>query len=308
MQRRTFLAGLGALSFLWPRWGAAQVHPRFGAPLVGSLHRGSPLSTDLRLFLLATPPYLGGTRWLDLADRNVATLITTALPPTATSGAAQVTQRRGGYGEMRFDGLGDHLTIPHRATLASPTTMSWVWWARHTAAIGAGALGIWEKLQAAATGQGYFVFKNNTAQLWLTVRKGGADINFATGDNFLLGDSLWHQYAITFVTSAVTSSARIYRDGRLLVQPADQTANWSPAADNDGLVYIWRSNAFATSMTAGMGDSFMLYRRRLTDADIASLYTEALTGYPTLLRWQPVPFGLPGAGVAAAPRRRVYVY
>ena len=192
--------------------------------------------------------------------------------------------------------------------MAMPTAMSWVWWARHTAAIGAGALGIWEKANAADNTQAYFIFKNNTAQLWLTVRKNNTDINFNTADNFLLADSLWHQYGITFITDATSSRCRFYRDGRFVSEPATQAASSTPSSPHDGPVLLWRSPLFNTSMTVGMGDSFMIYRRRLDDADLRMLYTEAFTGYPTLLQWEPTPM-FPSSGVAAAaPRRRVYVY
>jgi Concanavalin A-like lectin/glucanases superfamily len=225
---------------------------------------------------LVTPTETG-TRWDSLlgGHRGVGgTSATMAVPPIATSGISHTTQRRGGFGEVRFDGT-DLVTEP--VLLEDPPTMSLSCWLRYSTSL----RGIITK------GTDY-----NAVSWFLRVHSGDASVGFwfvdGVGNNRglistrVLNDDLWHHVVISIPDRTAPASWLFVIDGTPDFTPGIFEQGVLGSVSNGEPVRFGNFGNLANPFT-GRLDDIRLYTQALSLYEAQVLYGESLYGYPTLL-------------------------
>src|SRR5262245_24476123 len=92
----------------------------------------APLNRDLLDWWLVLPLRQGGARWLNLASRNHGLLSGTGMIGSSGTGGWGGTTRRGGVGEVRFNGTDGQVVVtnPLYETLlatSSATVAGWLY-------------------------------------------------------------------------------------------------------------------------------------------------------------------------------------
>src|SRR5262245_59414777 len=121
MTRRGFLTGVGGALLLRPAQSHAQdASVRMSlvdySQLVNTWH---PLARRLQNWWLYVPGISGTTTtWRDFVGERNGTLTSMAAPGTTTSGWNRTTSRQGGFGDVRFDGTNDYVSVADHDTLS----------------------------------------------------------------------------------------------------------------------------------------------------------------------------------------------
>ena len=245
-----------------------------------------PLARGLVAWFLAVPGVIGGRTWLNLCrPRQSGTLTNVSLPALPTSGW-QPTRRLGGYGELYFDGLDDHVSVPgHGLHNLGPLTLTA--WARPvtmgenvTGYILAKQTGLgvngWAFHLFQATGPiDTLRFEVDYLTQNLTVRTGGVIVSGVNAP--------WQHYAVTWTGSALGSGVRLYLNGA----PQATGATIEPLGGrvDDTVSGLTLGNEPTLGRTfRGPLDDLRIYNRVLTPAEMKALYQHSQQGYAGLLR------------------------
>jgi hypothetical protein len=271
----------------------------FAQPMLMPVDVTNPINTSrpearglLRLWQVL-PGRMGGTNWADLLAHAPATLISMAPTGSVTSGWGTTT-RRGGFGELRFDGTNDYVTLGTSPVYDFPNaTFTVTGWCRATSA---GTV-VGKRLASGGTG-GWFLRLNADGTLTARVLDGG---NVAAAERTSLTTTAltnrWFHFLAVFVTDTVTAATNdvtIYIDGRLSQDARFSAANLPYAVGPYALTvgaYVDPAN-FLT----GALDDLRIYRGSLGAVTAQKIASDP---YASLVRRLP----LPGAALAAVVKR-----
>lgn len=235
----------------------------------------SPLNRGLVSWWLALPGGSRGNTWRDLTRRSNATLNGIEM----WSGAKG---RNGGYGAVNCTTLRYGSTDNYQY-LDKFTIIAWV---RPNGAIG-------------------------TSQIVTKYPGGGNSFNwfFRPGGNSGFHDgSTFRQIACTAPTSSIWSQVVLAYDGTNLHNYVNgvlkvTTAAAGPPVNATAPITIGRQAAGLDTYSGAL-DDIRIYSRSLSAAEIASMYSESGTGYPSTLNWIRRTQYVEQAGGAATNRRR----
>ncbi len=235
----------------------------------------APLNLSHRLnrgrvmWLKCMPGLLGGLRWLDLCIRNHAILTNF----TTSASGFRPTTRRGGYGEMRFDGTDDVAEVNHgpQFILDDLTMAAWV--------------------KTTQSGQGRIIDKfsqlNDQNSMGLLIvpapyffcdNPGASDA--CTGGT--VNDGAWHRLVATRESNV---AMRLYVDG---VEVANKTSSFTTGTiDNANHLWVGQDTFSGGNFYSGALDDVMVYNRFLTADEVWEDWILSLQGYPGVLNRYP---------------------
>jgi hypothetical protein len=257
------------------------------------INTANPQAKGLLRVWQVLPGRMGGTNWADLVAHAPAALISMAPTGSTTSGWG-TTKRRGGFGELRFDGTDDYIDLGTSTFYDFPnTTFAVSGWCRAT---GAGYV-IARRLGSGGNG-GWFLRLNGDGTLTARIIDTG---NTTAAERASLTTSAlngqWFHFLVVFVTdtaTAATNDVTIYIDGRLSQGTRGTTS---------GLPYTLGAYALTLGATSdpaafltGALDDVRIYTRSL-----GAVHAQKMASDPwsSLVRR----FPLPGAALAAAVKR-----
>ena len=224
---------------------------------------------------LCFPSRMGGTRWYDMIDGSVGTLTAMALNPTATSGWG-FGSRPGGYGELRFDGVDDYVTIADSAIMemgSSDYTISlWMYKSDIT------TYGLFFYHFTPTGDQRSFAFRTDNAsnrQLLLITSGNGIDSKVLTSSSNVWSANKHEHIVVTksgtvgtfYVNGAVVGDDATALDATIF----DGTGDFRIGATNDSSVF--------SLITI---DDLRIYNRKLSAQEVAVLYERSRSGYQNL--------------------------
>jgi hypothetical protein len=257
-----------------------------------------PQARNLQALWVVRPGFMGGTSWVDLTRRQVTTLTGMAPTGSATSGWG-LTTRKGGSGEMRFDGVNDYLDGGTSTVYDFPNmTFAVAGWTRAT------ALGtLIGRRDSAATNPsgGWFVRLNATGTLETRI----CDVdNGTTAGRLSVSTTLlsgaWFHWLVVFTTDTVTAgnnTITIYINGVL-----DQGTLTTGGGPYTAGPYPLRlgTNANGSAYLTGAMDDVRFYRSGVAASQVRGIMQGSL-----LQRLQPFPYAA-AASVLKRARGKVY--
>jgi hypothetical protein len=239
------------------------------------------------------PGRMGGTNWADVVSHQVGTLLGMAPTGSTTSGWG-TTKRRGGFGEMRFDGTNDYVDLGTSTVYDFPnTTFTVSGWCRATAA----GYVIARRLGSGGTG-GWFIRLNGDGTLNARIIDTG---NTTAAERTSLTTSAltgqWFHFLVVFVTDTVTAATNdvtIYINGRLS-QGARSTGAGLPYVVGAYPLTLGAISDPVAFLTGALDDV------RIYASSLGAVSAQKMASDPwaTLVRRLP----LPGAALTAAVKR-----
>lgn len=234
---------------------------------------GCPLNRGLVSWYLAVPNRMGyGTTVMrDLCKRNNGTLTNMAFPGTSTSGWGTTT-RRGGWGEVRFDGSDDWVNCgPVSSSLGGEFTVSF--WAKWNATNNY-YFPVTKTVGTGGSTNG-FEFRNEANTQLSLVGKGG---NVIWSGHGVVTAGQWLFVCGTF--DGTTS--RLYADGRQVASGVLLLGYDSTSTD----VQIGTRGDFYTYFLGAI-DGVRIRNVAVSAAEVAAEYADGLTGYRRTIRRVP---------------------
>jgi hypothetical protein len=263
----------------------------------------APLNQGLLAQWIALPQRLVGLTWRDGTAKNHDGTLTNMATGSATSGWG-TTVRPGGYGELRFDGGDDTVTVPSRADLGFSggpvldkpfTVMGWFWFndvtqdcGLITKGAGSGA-GEWALWLSGLQNNLKIEIDNTTSGVW---RTGEAPITAGPYQ------SQWVHIAATYdglgnTWTAPQNGLVLYRNGVAVTNVGSSGGTYSGMAPSTNNV-VFGFGAGRANHFSGKMDDVRIYARMLLPREVLATYLASLVGYANELRWQTWP-------IAAAP-------
>ena len=234
--------------------------------------RCAALNEDLVAWWLYVPAWCsGGTRWVTLRGGAHGTL--SAMIPFATPASGWgTTTRAGGWGEVRFDGTDDYVSMGTVPPLAS-RSFSVSLWARR---LSFGTRACLFSQGVPNTNQG-FTFEIDTTSTLLTSFYG---TNLSSAASWT--DTGWHHYVFTWFLPTTTRT--LYRDG---IAVATGTAASYTGAGNT-TIGKRQFDVGEPNHWNGAIDDVRVWYRALTDQEVEALYVRSATGSSAELQWLPL--------------------
>jgi hypothetical protein len=170
-------------------------------------------------------------------------------------------------GALRFDGTDDYVELPIGSLIGSLSNCTFAIWASFPNAGGA-----WQRIFDFGTGETAYMFLSpriGTAgemRFAITVEGGGAPEQMATAPSTL--PSGWHHVAVTI--DADKDTITLYLDGSVVAQNAQVTLSPSDLGVTTNN-WLGRSQYIADAGYTGLLDEFRIYRRALSEAEVAWL-------------------------------------
>ena len=253
------------------------------------LNRSHPLMRDLRAWWVGWPGLAPSATWIDVVNRNDATL---SGPNFTTVNGWNALGRRGGAWQVEFDASGAlQVTAPHASVYdfdrTNPFTIAaWV------KSVATGSVGFLEKYQATSPYQGYQLQLNTTGPYAVLGDTNSLALN-AQGTAAAAQDNQWHQLVLRYDGSSTAAGIAWSMDG----QPLAVSASGGPLT---GSTLNTRAPVFGAAGYFGAGalDDVRIWGRLLSDQEVSLLYTQSLRGDPELLS---LPTGVPALPVAGKP-------
>jgi hypothetical protein len=244
---------------------------------VGNLvNESHPLANKLLVWWFCVPQLMGGTRLRDLVGATHGTLTSMAVSPTATSGWGRSTTRPGGWGELRFDGVGDLVSTGKQILPTTPTKFTLTAWAKLSSLAAAQIFVNWTLTSGLRIGLYY-----QSANTFLSFTVNNAT-NSATSDA-AASTGVWYHVAGVYDSANATTKQVLYVNG----VRQTTTAN-AAAATVSGYTVVLGARADASLPLTGMLDDVRIYTRALGDKEIMALYQNSRLGCPDLLNRLPI--------------------
>ena len=223
-------------------------------------------------------PMSGGRRWVDLVHERVGVLSGMALPATTSSGYRLRTQRRGGTGEVNFDGSDDVVTAP--AILSDPTRLSLSCWLNYTSSL----RGIITKGAAYDGPNPGWYLRVHTAEQSVGFWFQQDDANY-TGlvGTLIVADGAWHHVAVTVPDRTNPALWTLTIDTMVDGGAAPFAAGTVTSVSTSEPLRFGNFGGGANPYTGALDDIRLYAGYVLSRQDIVILATEPLHGYATLL-------------------------
>jgi hypothetical protein len=259
------------------------------------VNRNHPLARGLMAWWLSVPHLTGGVRCFDLTGMHHGTLTAMTAAGSLTSGWGYATTRRGGRGELRFDGTDDSVDIGNPTRLQFTGAMTLCCWgraddlttlsSRFMAKQAASGSRSWSLHFETGAGSPYYSFQISSDGTAISTIDGG------TADGPVVGQ--WTHLAATYAPSTALT---LYKNGR---QIGLNTTSIPAAQWSDELFYLGRRGAGTPLWLTGALDDCRVYNVALSAAEVSAVYDLSLRGNPGLLQT----WGVPWAAAAAATGR-----
>jgi len=254
----------------WPGGGWAPLQPNMSHPLLRGLQH----------WWRAVPLSVGGTRLYDLVPGTLDHGTLTNMGYSSTSGWGPSTHL-GGYAQINFDGSDDYVVTPVNSGYTTGTLPVGLclWTLFATGQSG------WDTVitDGGSVDKGVTVHMITSQVLEFDVRD-SANLAITTRTSATLALQTWYHLCVTYGGTQNLADMHIWLNGvpAALTPIQNDTLGtmpnqaWSLGARSDG-----------GNIQIGSGDSYMVFGRLLTDADVAGLYAQEIRGVPDLL--PPVP-------------------
>jgi hypothetical protein len=230
------------------------------------------------LWLKALPEWMAGSRWINLVNPSNGPHGT--LTGMTAGYGWQSTNRPGGWGEMRFDGTNDYVSIPVSAIPSGRTQTAGSLWIRPRT-IGTNswrALDTWNGIYAAITLKGGTAAGNTDISVFLDTS--GASIGQESRSNLgYMAAGVWSHVAFSWVSG---SPLKIYHNGKEVTYALQNSPNGSlstPAVFSIGLLSGF--NIFGNQDV----DDVMLFPRALSADEVRRLYLHTKERHNPMLNW-----------------------
>ena len=256
------------------------------------INRSSPLNKGLVGWWINLPQInRAGTTFRDISGYGHHGTLTNmaTTPPTSTSGWNPTT-RRGGYGQVAFDGTNDYIDAGGAVVSSMPLTLC----GGFTTSLSSGVLPLLSIQLAGSNNSIYRLILYQGKVQGQTQESGGALVASITSYPL-------NTWAYTCVVFATTTSRTIYLNGK---NEATNTTNVA-AAQNLSKTFLGFTDGPAEYFSGSL-DSLAIFNLGLSDVFVMSLYQEALAGYPQTLNR--LPFVARASAAAASPARRFFQF
>jgi len=241
-----------------------------------------PLARGLVSWWRVVPDLGSKDRLRDLVvkSRNNGTLTSMSYPATATSGMAVGTSRRGGDGEIRFDGTNDYVLFQSVPPIqdTTPFSMSFVLRINTTA-----QQPIVSSFNNYPNVKGFVIETSpGTAngELSLDLLNANSTAQRRSRGTRNLADGVAHHCVVVSSGNASTTGHFYYIDGA-----SDTTVsitNQNPGTLDNVSFWLGRwTFGYATLLAV---DDLQYYNRALSSTEVVQLYQSSLLGHPKLLR------------------------
>lgn len=250
-----------------------------------------PLLRDLVGWWRGSPGFTGANQIYDLVNRNHGTFTAMSYGDGVSGWSAST--RTTGLMQVNCDGTDDQVTIPPHATLTDLQTLTVVLWV-NLVSYGESALG--RLVDKRDLGGWNFLVNNNDASNALAFNQ-----TFSTADgqwsvDNVLSLTTWLRVGVTYDSSSTATVPTFYVNG---VAYAPTITHSSPSgtrgSDVNSTLRLC-GNAASTRWFQGALGDVRLWRRVLSDTEMAEDYRLALLGDPGLFEERSVVTVLPGSG------------
>jgi len=229
--------------------------------------RDRPLAHGLVSWWRVLPLLDGVPRWYDLMSTNAATLTNMSTP--GTSGWAP-TQRRGGYGELRFDGTDDYADAGSPSSLTDVTRRTLLAWIK-ISSYGGGDLG--RIVDKRFSGGWTFVTNNFNVTAGLSFTQDFSTSGGNWGLANVLSTDVWTHVGVVYDSTGPGTTPTFYVNGLPFAPTTTMsTPSGTTSTDSASPLRFGGEDGSGARQFAGVMDDVRLYRRLLSAAEVAEIY------------------------------------
>lgn len=224
---------------------------------------------------LALPGLMGGAKWRDLmspADLSIGNHGTLTNIAQSGSSGWQSTNRLGGFGELRLDGVNDYVNVAYSPSLDITTAITLIANIRFTTIASDGYI-----ISKGTDRYDILTYAGDPGKVsfYLTLSSGGTELRSPLAYN----DGLPHRVVGTYDSAGASGNMRLYVDGSLVAQ---STKTGTITTENAPL----RFGSYGVSSAYFWAGSILdvaIYNRALSAPEIIANYLESLHGHPGVL-------------------------